>query len=423
MDNIVGTLCIFVILLAASAFFSANETALTGANRVRLRNQEEQGSRSASRALKLIGEYDKTLSTLLIGNNIVNTLLASIATAFCSQLFPSGGVGIATAAVTVLVLVFGEVTPKVYAGAHAEATVKRFAPLVLALKFIFAPFSAALRGLQRLLVKDGEAEPSVTEEELKVIFDQSVDEGVLEEERSELLQNALEFDDILAEEILTPRVDLAAVELRSSRDEVQQVFLEQHFSRLPVYEKDLDHIVGVVSQKDFFAAIVTGSYTDLAALCKPCLYIPPKKPISDLMAELQRSRVHVAVVTDEHGGTSGIVTLEDVLEQLVGEIWDEHDQVVSPLRPQGGERWEADGELSVYTLYETLCEDDPVPETEAATVAGLALQELGRIPEVGDSFTAGRLSFTVTALEGRRIRSLSVTVNEKADPDGAAAEK
>ena len=266
MDDIVGMLGIFVLLLMASAFFSASETALTGANRVRLKTQAEQGSRAARRALRLIDQYDKTLSTLLIGNNIVNTLLASLATVFCSKLFDASGVGIATIAVTVLVVIFGEVSPKTYAGGHSEATIKRFAPVVLALSAVFTPLTAALRCLQKLLLPKKGSDPTVTEDELRVLFDQSVDEGVLEEDRSELLQNALSFDDIAAEDILTPRVNLAAVELHAGRDEVQEVFLQQHFTRLPVYEKDLDHIVGVVSQKDFFAAIVTGQSTELASL-------------------------------------------------------------------------------------------------------------------------------------------------------------
>lgn len=410
MDNIVGMLGIFVLLLMASAFFSASETALTGANRVRLKTQAEQGSRAARRALRLIDQYDKALSTLLIGNNIVNTLLASLATVFCSKLFDASGVGIATIAVTVLVVIFGEVSPKTYAGGHSEATIKRFAPVVLALSAVFTPLTAALRCLQKLLLPKKGSDPTVTEDELRVLFDQSVDEGVLEEDRSELLQNALSFDDIAAEDILTPRVNLAAVELHAGRDEVQEVFLQQHFTRLPVYEKDLDHIVGVVSQKDFFAAIVTGQSTELASLLQPCLYVPPKKRVAELMTELQHRRMHIAVVTDEYGGTSGIVTLEDILEQLVGDIWDEHDQVTSLLRPLGENRWEVAGDLPVEELYETVCEDDPIPETDAATVAGLALEHLEHIPEPGESFTCGRLQFTVMQMEEQRIRQLQVVV-------------
>ena len=409
MDDITGSCIIFVLLLIASAFFSASETALTGANRVRLKAQEEQGSRPAARALRLIDRYEKTLSTLLIGNNIVNTLLASIATVFCSQLFHASGVGIATVAVTVLVVIFGEVTPKTYAKNNAEELSKRVSPVIAGLSVLFTPFTAALSAIQRLFVRR-EEDPTVTEEELRVLFDQSVDEGVLEEERSELLQNALEFDDIAAEDILTPRVRLAAVELHEGREAVQRVFLEQHFTRLPVYEKDLDHIVGVVSQKDFFAAIVTGASTALADLVQPCLYVPPKKKIPELMNELQRRRIHVAVVTDEYGGTSGIVTLEDILEELVGDIWDEHDAVTSLLRPLGADSWELDGELPVDELYETLCEDDDPPETDAVTAAGLALERLGHIPRLGERFTCGRLTFEVAQLEEKRIRTLRVTL-------------
>lgn len=417
MDDIISMIVIILLLLMGSAFFSASETALTGANRVRLKSQEEQGSRPAKRAGHLIDQFESSLTALLIGNNIVNTLLASLATVFCAKLFNDSGVGIATAAVTVLIVVFGEVTPKTYAGAHSEETIKRFAPFILAIKVLFFPLIAALRKLQKLMLPKAKSDPSVTEDEFRVLFDQGVDEGVLEEDRSELLQNALEFDDISAEDILTPRVELSAVELGDSRETVQEVFLTQHFTRLPVYEDDVDHILGVISQKDFFAAIVTGKYTDLRALLQPCLYVPPKKKIAELMPELQRRRMHVAVVTDEYGGTRGIVTLEDILEQLVGDIWDEHDLVTSPIRPlgAGNDRWEVDGEADVEELYDTTCEQDP-PETDAVTVAGLGLEILGHIPTPGETFICGRLKFVVTRADELRILQLYVTLLPEETP-------
>ncbi len=414
-DNIAGTLLIFLVLLVLSAFFSSSETALTKANRVRLKSQEEQGSKAAGRALRLAEEYDRTLSTLLIGNNIVNTLLASLATVFCTTLFggSDSAVGIATAAVTVLVVIFGEVAPKTYAGAYPEPLARLVSGIILTLQYLFYPLTSLLKGIQKLVLpKKKEEEPTVTEDELMILFDQSVDEGVLEEERSELLQNALEFDDITVEEILTPRVNIAAVELHDDREEVTRVFLEQQYSRLPVYERDMDHIVGVISQKDFFAAIVTGSYTDLEELMQPCLYVPPRKKIDELMTELRQRRTHVAIVTDEYGGTAGLVTLEDILEQLVGDIWDEHDQVTSPVRPMGSSRWEVDGDAAITDLYETLLEDEEPPETDATTVAGFALEHLEHLPAVGERFREGRLDFVVTQIEGKRICQLQVTLLE-----------
>jgi len=407
VDSIPGMSFIFVLLLVGSAFFSASETALTGANRVRLKAQQEQGDKSADRALRLTEQYDKTLSTLLIGNNIVNTLLASLATIFCARLFSAGGVGIATAAVTVLVVIFGEVTPKTYAKNHSEAFIRVVSPVLLGLVVLLTPCSGLLHVIQRLLVPQKKENPTVTEQELKVLFDQSVDEGVLEEDRSELLQNALEFDDVCAEDILTPRVRLAAVEIHADRDEIQQVFLQQHFTRLPVYEKDLDHILGVVSQKDFFAAIVTGASCELVDLVQPCLYVPPRKKVAELLDELQHRRLHVAVVTDEYGGTQGIVTLEDILEQLVGEIWDEHDSVVSAINPVGENSWEVDGETAVEELFDIL-EADPPEETDAVTVAGFALEQLEHIPAEGEKCIYGNLQFTVLHMEEKRIRTLLV---------------
>lgn len=414
VDNTGSTLLIFLLLLACSAFFSSSETALTKANRVRLKSQEEQGNKAAGRALRLTDEYDRTLSTLLIGNNIVNTLLASLATIFCTKLFggSDSAVGIATAAVTVLVVIFGEVAPKTYAGARPEVLARLVSGVILALQYLFYPLTSILKGIQKLVLpQEKEEAPTVTEDEFALLFDQSVDEGVLEEERSELLQNALAFDDIIVDDILTPRVNIVAVELHDTREEVTRIFLEQQFSRLPVYEKDLDHIVGVISQKDFFAAIVTGSYTDLQALMQPCLYVPTRKKIDELMTELRLRRTHVAIVTDEYGGTSGLVTLEDILEQLVGDIWDEHDQVTSPIRPLGGDRWEIAGDATIQALFETLCEDDDPPETDATTVAGLALEHLEHLPAPGESFICGRLELVVTQIEEKRIRQLHAIVH------------
>ena len=423
MDNTAGTITVFLILLALSAFFSSSETALTKANRVRLKNQEEQGSRAAGRALRLTDAYDRTLSTLLIGNNIVNTLLASLATVFCTKLFGGSdrAVGIATAAVTVLVVIFGEVAPKTYAGARPEPVARLVSGTILVLQYLFYPLTAILKGVQKLVLpREKTEEPTVTEDELLLLFDQSVDEGVLEEERSELLQNAMKFDEIAVDDILTPRVNIVAVELHDSREEVTNVFLEQQFSRLPVYERDMDHIVGVISQKDFFAAIVTGRYTDLAALMQPCLYVPTRKKIDELMNELRLRRTHVAIVTDEYGGTAGLITLEDILEQLVGDIWDEHDQVISPIRPVGGDRWEVDGEAFIEDLYDQLLEDEDPPETDAATAAGLVLEQLEHIPAPGERVTLGRLTFEVTRIEEKRISQLRVTV---APPPPEDAEK
>ncbi|MEG2053613.1 MAG: hemolysin family protein, partial [Oscillospiraceae bacterium] len=329
MKDILQTLFIFIVLLCLSALFSASETALTGANRIRLKTQAEGGDKKAKGALKLVESYDNTLSALLIGNNIVNTLMASIATVFCTKLFKGGsGIGIATLVVTVLIIVFGEVIPKSFANTRSEAVCKFTSFPLSIFKTIMTPVVFLLEKLKKLVIPTNKnPDPSVTEDELKVIIDEIGDEGIIEEDQTELLQSALGFADTTVDEILTPRVDIFALPTDATHEEIVNTFVEQRFSRLPVFDKTIDDIVGVVNQKDYFSKVIMGNIPSLSEVTQNCLYVPPKKKINELMGELQRKRLHLAVVTDPHGGTLGIVTLEDILEELVGEIWDEHDEI------------------------------------------------------------------------------------------------
>lgn len=418
MSDIISTVLVFLALLSLSAIFSASETALTGANRIRLKNQSETGDKKAKRALKLIDNYDTTLDTLLVGNNIVNTLLASYATVVCTKLIKgSGAVGVATAAVTVLVVIFGEVIPKSFANSRSEAVSKVIAAPINAVKVLFTPVSFALEGLKKLVIPKKKKEASVTEDELKVIIEEIEDEGVIEEEQSELLQSALEFSDITVDEIITPRVDIFGVEETATQQEILDMFLEQRFSRLPVFKKSVDNIIGVINQKDYFAEVLTHGTADLKKLMQPCVYVPPKKHIDRLMSELQRKKLHMAVVTDQYGGTLGIVTLEDILEELVGEIWDEHDEVTYMLLPLGENRYEVSGEMTVEELFESLAPDEKVPETDAASVAGFALEMFGHIPEPGEKFEYGPFEMEIAKVDELRIIKLIVTVHKTEQTD------
>ncbi|MDD3429948.1 MAG: hemolysin family protein [Oscillospiraceae bacterium] len=411
MQSTLTTVLTFLLLFILSALFSAGETALTGANRIRLKTQSEQGDKSAARALRLIENYNTSLNTLLIGNNVVNTLTASIATVVCTKLFAAGGVGVATLLVTILIIVFGEVIPKSFANANSEKIIKAVSGPISFLKAVLRPVSAALEFLKKLILHSPSiSDPSVTEEELRVIIEEIEDEGVIEEDQSALLQSALEFGDIVADEILTPRVDIFAVEKGADKEEILQMFLEQNFSRIPVYDKTIDNIIGVVNQKDFFAAVITNGDFSMETQLQKCLYIPPKKHIDELMTELQHKKLHMAIVTDQYGGTLGLVTLEDILEELVGEIWDEHEEVTSLILPVGENVYEVSGEMPVEELYEQLAENTPLPATDAATVAGFTLEVLGHIPQTGESFETPALRFTVAKVDEQRILKLHVTV-------------
>lgn len=409
-----STLIILIILLCLSAFFSATETALTGANRIRLKNQAEGGDKKAALALKLIGDYDSALSTLLIANNIVNILASSLTTVFFINLLGASAVGAATAVTTVAVIIFGEVLPKSYANENSEDMIKTSSAFLNFLTKLFSPFVAILNFIKSLLKKKSSEEeefvPSFSEEELISIIDEIEDEGVLEETQAELVQSAIEFKEIFAGEILTPRVDITAVEKGDSLERVKELFLRHNFSRMPVFEDSIDNIIGFISQKDLFSHILKNDLFNWNSLVKPCLYVPPKKKIIDIMQILQKEKMHMAVVTDEYGGTLGILTLEDILEELVGEIWDEHDEITQFIKPLDDGSFEVLGELEVTELYEAILETHTAPVKDYIALSAYLLEKFSKIPEKGESVCDAYFRFTILEVVEHRIIKVKVSL-------------
>ena len=417
MDSHLSTLLILVILLSLSAFFSASETALTGANRIRLKNQAENGDKKAELALSIIGRYDGALSTLLIANNIVNILSSSLTTVLFIKLFGDSAVGIATAVTTVAVIIFGEVLPKSFANENSESMIKTSSPILNVLMKLFTPFVAILNFIKSLLKKKRDDEedftPSFSEEELISIIDEIEDEGVLEETQAELVQSAIEFNDIFAGEILTPRVDITAVATDDSLETVQDLFLRHTFSRMPVYEDSIDHICGFISQKDLFSKILIGGEFQWQSLVKPCLYVPPKKKIIEIMNILQKQKMHMAVVTDEYGGTLGILTLEDILEELVGDIWDEHGEITQFIKKLDDGSWEALGEIEVSELYKVILDSDNSPVKDFISLSAYLLEMFGRIPQNSDFVCDEYFRYTILEMSEHRIIKVNVTAAEE----------
>ena len=409
-----STLIILIILLCLSAFFSATETALTGANRIRLKNQAEGGDKKAAIALKLIGDYDSALSTLLIANNIVNILASSLTTVFFINLLGASAVGAATAVTTVAVIIFGEVLPKSYANENSEDMIKTSSSLLYFLTKLFTPFVAILNFIKSLLKKKSSEEeefvPSFSEEELISIIDEIEDEGVLEETQAELVQSAIEFKEIFAGEILTPRVDITAVEKGDGLERVKELFLRHNFSRMPVFEDSIDNIIGFISQKDLFSHILKNDIFNWNSLIKPCLYVPPKKKIIDIMQILQKEKMHMAVVTDEYGGTLGILTLEDILEELVGEIWDEHDEITQFIKPLDDGSFEVLGEVEVTELYEAILETHTAPVKDYIALSAYLLEKFSKIPEKGESVCDAYFRFTILEVLEHRIIKVKVSL-------------
>lgn len=426
MDSYLARVILIVILIAFSAFFSASETALSSANKIRLKSMADNGSRGAERALKVIKKYDKTITTILIGNNIVNIASSSIATLLTIDLMndiyaTSGdnyGSLVSTIVTTVVVLIFGEVLPKSIAKDFAESLSIAVSAPISFLMVIFTPFSAMFlllkKGVAKLLRKQDSV--SFTEEELMAIIDESEDEGVLEKQESNLVRSALQFDEITVDEIITPRVRIVAVEKGTPVDDVRAKFLSEEYSRMPVYEKTLDNIIGIITEKDFFKQYEkTGGDFTVDSILQETVYLPHMLKISEVMRTMQQQKCHISVVLDQHGGTLGIVTLEDILEELVGEIWDESDEVKAPVTFVSENEFDVYGDVSLNSLRRFLASRDIECEieSEAHTVAGWVLELFGSIPKSGDSTNTDK--FSVTVLEAADLRVSKVRIAVKDD--------
>ena len=399
-----------VILVGFSAFFSASETAFSSLNQIRLKSRAEDGDSSAARVLAMAEQYDKLLSTILIGNNIVNIAAASIGTILFTQMLGAErGATVSTIVLTIIVLIFGEVTPKSLAKEMPEKVATAVSPFLVLLMALMTPLTWLFAQWKKLLghfVHSGEAD-TITEGELMTMVSEAENDGELTDRESELIRSAIEFDDVEVEEILTPRVDVVAVEDDIPLEELAQTFAESGYSRLPVYHGTIDNIIGVVHEKDFYIARLKKA-TKIDDLVVPTLYTTGSTQISQLLRTLREQHHHLAVVVDEYGGTEGIITLEDILEELVGEIWDEHDEVTEDFRKQSDGSWLVSGSASVDDLYEEL----DLPEEEdidSNTVNGLVQEKTCHLPKVGDRFTLGEYDGVVTRTAKRRVTEVRLT--------------
>ena len=407
----IAMLVTLLILVAMSAYFSATETAYTSLNRIRLKTRADNGRRRAARTLELAEEYDKLLTTILIGNNIVNITATTVATVLCTRWFHQYGPTVSTVALTVIILIFGEVTPKSMSkerpedfAMFAQPLLKLFMVVLTPLNFLFTQWKKLMSKVFRPKGDDG-----ITEEELVGMVDQAQTEGGLDEHESDLIRNAIEFNDLEVSEILTPRVDLTAADEDSSMEEIAALFAETGYSRIPLYHETVDNIVGVIHEKDFYAARYRGE-TMLSNIKSPVFYTTGNTRVFELLRILQKNKAHMAVVVDEYGGTEGIVTLEDILEELVGEIWDEHDEVIEIFQkqPDGSYLIACSADLDdMYDLFQVK------GTCGAATVSGWVLEQVGKVPEVGDHFRAEGLDVTVTKVEHRRVLEIQVRVLEE----------
>ena len=414
------TTCIMMmaVCLLLSAYFSATETAFSSANTTRLRTLAEKGSGGAALALKLLEQYDRLLSTILIGNNIVNIATASIGTVLFVRHYGDAGATISTVVVTVVVLIFGEISPKSIAKDCAERCAMLSAPILRVFIWVLLPlnqlFSLWKKLLSRVFRLGGESKMS--QEELLMLVDEVQQDGSIDRDEGELLKNAIGFSEQEAQDILIHRVDLAALPVTAGKEEIAALFTQTKYSRLLIYEDSIDHILGTVHQKDFYVGC---GVTDkpLRDIIAPPVFALENEPIRLLLKKLQQAKTHVAVVVDEYGGTCGIVTMEDILEELVGEIWDEHDEEEVFLRKLGPDTYTVDAamDLEDFAAYFHV-----KTGSEMVSVSGWVMEQFGRVPEVGDSFTCGDLQVEVMRVENHRIEEIRV-VQRAAEPSEAPA--
>lgn len=408
-------IAVLAVLILLSAYFSATETAFTSLNQIRMKKMAADGDKKAKLALKIFEDYDNLLSTILIGNNIVNIASASLATAIFTKWLGDAGVTISTAVMTVVVLIFGEISPKSIAKEKPESFSKFSAPIMRVLIICLKPVNFLFSQWKKLLMKlakIGDKKSGITEEELKTIVDEVQQDGVIDSHEGELLRSALDFGDLEVSEILTPRVDVEAVEEDDSLEELERVFRESGFSRIPVYKETLDNITGVVYQKDFYNKH-DNKYLRVTDLMRETIYVSENMLVFKLLRLMQRSKVHMAVVVDEFGGTVGIITIEDILEELVGEIYDEHEEVLEEIRKVGENRFIIDCSINFEDMMEYFgC--TPEEEYDFVTVSGWVMYELGKIPEPGDTFTYQNFTVTVTKTDSRRVTEIEI-VNSKSE--------
>ncbi len=414
----IGALLCLVVM---SGFFSATETAFTSLNLVRLKTKVDAGSKRAAKTMALAEDYDRLLSTILIGNNIVNIIATTVSTLLFSKLCGSYGPMISTLVLTMVILIFGEVSPKSLAKEFSEKVAMFSTPIIMVLSWFLMPancFFAQWRKMLSKWIRNNE-DDGVTEEELVNLVGQAEDEGGLEEHEGQLIRAAIAFNDMEVVEILTPRVDLEAISDTDTQEKVAQIFAETGYSRLPIYHETVDNIIGVLHEKDFNIARYRGE-CDLAKLKGTVLYTTGTTQISELLRVLQRNKAHMAVVVDEYGGTKGIVTLEDILEELVGEIWDEHDEVIEAFQKQEDGNYLIACSADLDDMFELF---SVTGDYDANSVAGWVLEEMGRVPEQGDHFVSLGLDVTVTDVQNRRVLEISVKVLEESEDDFAFEEK
>lgn len=415
-------LAAILVCVFFSNFFSSSEMAYSACNRVRLENASDDGSKRAAAAVKIVERFDDTLSTILIGNNLVNIAASSLGSLAVMELLGDGYAWVSTVVITTLVIIFGETIPKIVAKNSANRIALRHAYFIRILSVLFKPLIMLVVGLIRLIClplkgERTDASDDDAVEELTSIIETAEDESVLDEDRSELVQAAIDFSDVMASEVMTARVDMLALDIEDDWDELLKTIDESPYSRLPVYEDGVDNIIGVLYLNHFLKALAGDEKPDIRSLLMPVCYVYKTMKLPAVLSELRRAKQHLAVVVDEYGGTLGVLSMEDVLEQLVGEIWDETDEVEEEIveRPDG--RFELDGDMVISDFIELMELNEEDFDFESDTVGGWTIEMFGSFPKVGDSFEYENFTVTVLQMDGLRVEKILVQVHPKSEAE------
>ena len=415
-------LAAILVCVFFSNFFSSSEMAYSACNRVRLENASDDGSKRAAAAVKIVERFDDTLSTILIGNNLVNIAASSLGSLAVMELLGDGYAWVSTVVITTLVIIFGETIPKIVAKNSANRIALRHAYFIRILSVLFKPLIMLVVGLIRLIClplkgERTDASDDDAVEELTSIIETAEDESVLDEDRSELVQAAIDFSDVMAFEVMTARVDMLALDIEDDWDELLKTIDESPYSRLPVYEDGVDNIIGVLYLNHFLKALAGDEKPDIRSLLMPVCYVYKTMKLPAVLSELRRAKQHLAFVVDEYGGTLGVLSMEDVLEQLVGEIWDETDEVEEEIveRPDG--RFELDGDMVISDFIELMELNEEDFDFESDTVGGWTIEMFGSFPKVGDSFEYENFTVTVLQMDGLRVEKILVQVHPKPEAE------
>ena len=408
----IGLLLAMAVLVVFSGFFSASEMAFASINKIRLLNMEQSGNKRAGAVLRYADNFDKLLSTILVGNNVVNITASSLGTLLFASLIanPSVAATVSTAVLTVVVLIFGEITPKLFAKERPESCAMAFYPLLRFFSIILLPINVIFSGWKWLLRKifKFEKNSTITEGELLTIVETAEEEGEIGEHESQLIRSAIEFEDQDVRDVMVPRINVKAVEKSYDMEKIYSIFVENGFSRMPVYNETIDSVVGVIHEKDFYKLLHDGQ-KNIESIIQPSVCVSSSMKISTVLRMLQKEKVHMAIVVDEFGGTEGIVTLEDIIEELVGEIYDEHDEIEILFKKVDDTTFIVSGDENLADMYDKLELIAP-EDVDATTVSGFVIEQMDKIPEVGETMEVTRLSFEVTKATEKHVQEVKVTL-------------